>query len=366
MKMHIGSIQRRGNRYYLVTLVEGKQKWVALKTDDAQTAKARARRLLPPDDSECAWLRHLSRLGSAAENELRQREIRASLTWKTLWDEFLSRAGGTFTDTSETSYERWMRILTTIADELGYSPDDILKRDSCSKITARLLGAYVSTRRMLGFYRRVWRTLGLDPQVWSGENSLKFAASAGRREFYRRLSTAEIRKVHGYLLERDANLADMVLIGYSTGLRLSDVAELETREIDEGGRFLSVVPNKTRAKKPLPLRIPLVDQVRGAILARRVAPSDEDGHLFPADARHRPSRRIAAAFRSCGVRASGNGRASFHSLRATFISMMDEAGIPPHITDAITGHAGGGMHARYTQPSPDALLAAVVKAIPPL
>ena len=46
--------------------------------------------------------------------------------------------------------------------------------------------------------------------------------------------------------------------------------------------------------------------------------------------------------------------------------MMDEAGVPPHITDAITGHAGGGMHARYTQPSSQALLAAVKKAIPPL
>jgi hypothetical protein len=61
-----------------------------------------------------------------------------------------------------------------------------------------------------------------------------------------------------------------------------------------------------------------------------------------------------------------NGRASFHSLRATFISMMDEAGIPPYITDAITGHAGGGMHARYTQPAPAALLRAVTRALPPV
>jgi len=62
----------------------------------------------------------------------------------------------------------------------------------------------------------------------------------------------------------------------------------------------------------------------------------------------------------------GEARASFHSLRATFISMMDEAGIPPHLTDAITGHGGGGMHARYTQPSLDALRAAMTKALPPI
>ena len=72
--------------------------------------------------------------------------------------------------------------------------------------------------------------------------------------------------------------------------------------------------------------------------------------------RSRPSRALCAAFRAAGVMRIGNGRASFHSLRATFISLMemDEAGVPPHITDAITGHAGGDMHARYTQPTPAA------------
>ena len=187
-----------------------------------------------------------------------------------------------------------------------------------------------------------------------------------KREFYRRLSIDEVRKVHGFLRERDSNLADMVLIGYSTGLRLSDVAELEVREIDTDGCFLNIVPNKTMIKKPHPLHIPLVNQAQKTVLAHKMSPADEDGHLFPMTARHRPSRKIAAAFRRCGVLSLGRGRASFHSLRATFISMMDEAGIPPHVTDVITGHAGGGMHARYTQPSPDTLLAAVAKAIPPL
>ena len=71
-------------------------------------------------------------------------------------------------------------------------------------------------------------------------------------------------------------------------------------------------------------------------------------------------------FRAVGIVNKGPARASFHSLRATFISLMDEAGIPPHVTDAITGHAGGGMHARYTQPSAETLQRAVLRAIPPL
>ena len=365
MKLHIGSIQRHGNHLYLVTRVGGKSKWVSLKTGEIETAKERARKLLPPDDNEQAWLRHLSRLGAQADIELRRRSAMASLTWKNLWDEFMSRAAGTISETSETSYERWMRILAEAADELGLLREDILKKDACAKITARLMGAYISARRMLVFYRRVWSTLGLDRGLWEmpGAGAMK---PLRRHEHYRRLSLEEIRKVYTYLQNRNQDLADMLVIGYSTGLRLSDVAWLERSEIEADGRFLRVVPNKTHLIKPIPLKIPLTDQARNLILRRRTSPPDGDPYLFPDDARHRPSRKIAAAFKSCGIFMQGDGRASFHSLRATFISMMDEAGIPPHITDAITGHAGGGMHSRYTQPSADALLAAVTRALPPL
>lgn len=365
MKLNFGSIQRRGNILYLVTRLGGRSRWISLKTGDFNIAKKRARKLLPPEDSEQAWLEHLSRLGARADLELRRRSALASLTWRNLWDEFMARAAGTISEASETSYERWMRILAEAADELGLLPEDILKKDACAKITARLMGAYISARRMLVFYRRVWSTLGLDRGLWetSGAGTVK---PLRRHEHYRRLSLEEIRKVHGYLQSRNRDLADMVVIGYSTGLRLSDVAWLEWSEIEADGRFLRVVPNKTHLTKPIPLKIPLTNQVRNLILRRRTSPPDGDPYLFSEDARHRPSRKIAAAFKSCGVFAHGNGRASFHSLRATFISMMDEAGVPPHITDSITGHAGGGMHARYTQPSPQTLLAAVKKAIPPL
>lgn len=365
MKLHIGSIQRRGRWLYLVTRVGGKSKWVSLKTGDVETAKERARRLLPPEDGEQAWLEHLSRLGARADRELRRRTALATLTWKNLWGEFIARASGSITATSEESYERWMRILAEAADELGLSPADILSRDACAKVTAKLTGAYISARRMLVFYRRVWSTLGLDRGLWDAPGT-GVAKPVRGHEHYRRLSLDEVRKVRDYLRIRNPELSDMIVIGYATGLRLSDVACLELPEIDKEGRFLRVVPNKTHLTKPIPLTIPLTEQARNLILRRRMSPPDGEPYIFSRDARNRPSRKIAAAFRSCGVFAVGSGRASFHSLRATFISMMDEAGIPPHVTDAITGHSGGGMHSRYTQPSADALLAAVARALPPL
>lgn len=365
MKLHIGSIQRRGTRLYLVTRRNGKNAWFSLKTNDYSVAAVRARKLLPPADEEWAWLAHLSRIGAAAEREMQRRKAESSLTWRGLWDEFLSRAGGTISETSEWSYERWMRILSETAEGLGLSPADISKRESYPRISSCLFGKYLSAKRMIVFYRRVWRTVGLEQDMWGAAGAVA-RESSGEHEFYRRLSVDEVRSVYRWLSRIHPELADMVAIGYFTGLRLSDVAELDASEVGCGGRFLVLVPNKTRQKKPRPLTIPLVNQAQAIVRRRLASLSGPDGFLFSSVARKRPSRKIAAAFRRCGILAAGNGRASFHSLRATFISLMDEAGVPPHITDSITGHAGGGMHSRYTQPSLEALMLAVSRAIIPL
>ena len=196
------------------------------------------------------------------------------------------------------------------------------------------------------------------------------------REHYRRLTLPEIRKVLSRLKDTKHNdYADMVVIGYYTGLRLSDVAELECGEVSPDGTSLWIMPNKVRNCRAMFLSVPLIHGARECVQRRLRLMSDggctdidQDGHryLFPKSARCRPSRPISAAFRACGVLKIGNGRASFHSLRATFISLMDEAGVSPHITDAITGHSNGGMHARYTQPTPSALIAAVQGALPVL
>lgn len=365
MRLHIGSIQRKGRVWHLVTRVGSMSKWISLKTEDAKTARIRARRLLPPDDGEGAWLAHLARIGAKAERELARRRAAATLSWGNLWDVFSARVSGRLSPSCESSGERWCRILSEVAASLGLPPQSMSSKEACADVVARLSAAYVSSRRMVGFFRRVWRTLGLDEDVWPRMTD-KRDANRPQSEFYRRLSLDETRNVYRQLASEDRDLADMVVIGYSTGLRLSDVAELEMSEIDRDCRFLRIVPNKTRWRKPYPLTVPCTEQI-GGVLARRIAEDvDADGFLFAKSAQRRPSRRISAAFRLCGVNAHGNGRASFHSLRATFISMMDEAGVPPHMTDAITGHSGGDMHSRYSQPSAAALLAAVKRAIPPL
>lgn len=370
MKLSFGSIQRKGSALYYVSRLHGRQSWISLKTGDPRLARLRARLLVPTSDSsQSAWLRQLVRLGEKARHRLQGIEHRSTLGWASLWDDFLACTRTPIPAASHASYRRWLTLLAQAART--QNPDDLTALDARA-IADVLRKTYLSVNRMIRFYRRVWRALGLNVDIWREEVRIHGDPANGKvHTFYRRLTTDEVRRVHGILLETASSMpdptayADMVVLGYYTGLRLSDVAELETGEITPDGAFLRLQPNKVRHSKKRLLLIPLVDTAQTIVQRRRQIPVDGD-FLFPAATRKRPSKPITAAFRTAGIVNKGPARASFHSLRATFISLMDEAGIPPHVTDAITGHAGGGMHARYTQPSAETLRKAVTRAIPPL
>ena len=370
MNAFIGSLQRKGTRYYLVLTSRGRQKWISLKTDRLRIARMRAAWMAPHDaKDEEDWLAHLVRLGEDAKRQLTMKRSHPQITWRMLWRAFCANSPQPIPSVSAPSYRRWLEILADVAPARSH-PSSLSAEDA--KRIARELGSrYVSAGRMIVFFRRVWRTLKFDASIWSlSASSTQMRSDECRNEFYRRLETAEVRKVVDFLSERREDpcacaYADMVIIGYYTGLRLSDVAELECSEVSHDGKFLVLLPNKAIHRRRRPIRIPLVGLAHQCV-ARRMSDPGEDGCLFRERLHRHPSKAICRAFRACGVRKRGNGRASFHSLRATFISLMDEAGIPPHVTDAITGHSDGGMHARYTQPSDAALQMAVSRAIPPL
>lgn len=372
MKVSYGSIQRKGRHCYFVSRAGRRQKWVSLKTDDLRVARKRARLFAAGEDGPEGWLRHLVRLGERAGRALKGLGRRSPPAWDALWRDFAGSSGASLPAASLPDYRRWLDLL---AVAVRHRPPAEMDREDARRVADRLRGRYVSADRMLRFFRRVWTTLDFGDDIWREELSARRRSACGKAgEFYRRLTVDEVRRVRTALLNagsasRDgaaaADCADMVAIGYYTGLRLSDIAELEAAEVSPERDFLRLQPNKVRHSKRRLLLIPLVREAR-EIVARRMKSPAEGRWLFPAVARKRPSRRICAAFRAAGIRKRGTARASFHSLRATFISQMDEAGVSPHVTDAITGHAAGGMHARYTQPSARTLMDAVARAILPL
>ncbi len=213
-------------------------------------------------------------------------------------------------------------------------------------------------RKHIATLARVWRVLLADtPNPWTGLQP----AGQHKRVSYRRLALAELRA-----LARAADDEErlLVLLGYYTGMRINDAATLETAAYDPKAGTLTYLPGKTARRKPAPLVVPVM-----AELAEALQRAPKSGPAMPRIARASPdtlSKRMAAMIREAGEGDTEAGKASFHSLRATFISMMDEAGAPQAITDSITGHAPQTMHARYSHPDAEAARGWMVKALPRL
>lgn len=174
-----------------------------------------------------------------------------------------------------------------------------------------------------------------------------------------------------------ADLADAAVFAWHYGMRMGSLVSLNWRDLStwKRGYFLHVPP-KTRFSKPWPLEIPVVREV-AEILADRAQSRPRGGvgagsPLFPDLAaeylRSQPNLAVSVKclFKCAGIRDTHKGRAQMHSFRASFVTQMDEAGVPTGITDCITGHAARSVHDLYSHARPQAVRKWLDRAIPDL
>jgi integrase len=157
-----------------------------------------------------------------------------------------------------------------------------------------------------------------------------------------------------------------ILLGYYTGARLSDVANMHWSAIDWQKKTLQFTPSKTKK----PLAIPLHPQLEREL---RKNPGIGKAPIFPTLAekdtggRFGLSGRFAAIMEKAGIegkhtQASGGrmlSSLSFHSLRHSFASAMANAGVAPEVRMKLTGHSDKDVHASYTHHELETLRAAV-------
>ncbi|MEO6752508.1 MAG: site-specific integrase, partial [Chthoniobacteraceae bacterium] len=157
----------------------------------------------------------------------------------------------------------------------------------------------------------------------------------------------------------------MILLGYHSGLRLSDAAQLTWENIDLAARTLIFRDAKTSRRKKgrkkdttVSLHPDLVEYLDGLH-----AGDDPRAPLFPSLHGRKPgsSGGLSNAFNrlmaKAGVRApmgeekKGKGRQfkqlGFHALRHTMISNFANADIPADVRKEIAGHSSDEIHRRY-------------------
>ena len=239
---------------------------------------------------------------------------------------------------------------------------------------ARWLYPRVTTAdKHIGCLRREWQLLFPDAPTNPWNLSIRLQKKEKARAMnYRALTLNEIRRVRqaiarlrhdksplgsrGHLLD-DALLADMadaVVFCYRYGLRIGSVDVIRWKDFNFAEKTWSHRPPKT-SRATLGNDYPILPEIE-AILDRRRAGSANrpTGLLFPAFAKAHSSAEqmfnlaIKAVFKFARVEDSPlKGRASWHSLRATFITRLTENGCPVAIVKELAQHAKADVTQRY-------------------
>jgi integrase/recombinase XerD len=156
------------------------------------------------------------------------------------------------------------------------------------------------------------------------------------------------------LFESVANIKhlSMLMLAYSAGLRVSEIAHLHVDDIDAERMVVRVRQGKGRKDRLVPLSalvLEMLRQYRSMYELRR--------YLFPGSDPDRPISvsSIQSACRKAVLAAGITKKASMHTLRHTFATHLLEAGTDIRTIQVLLGHNSLRTTVRYTHVSTDKL-----------
>ena len=166
----------------------------------------------------------------------------------------------------------------------------------------------------------------------------------------------------------------MILLGYTTGLRLRDCSDLQWENIDLKGGIITLQTKKTHKTVKVFVHPQFEKWLKKQTRGIGKAP------VFPTLAgktgagKSGLSMQFKRIMEQAGIKgrllreANGAGRSqsslSFHSLRHTFNSEMARQGTPLELRQKLTGHASAAMNEIYTHHEIESLRAAALKVRP--
>ena len=161
------------------------------------------------------------------------------------------------------------------------------------------------------------------------------------------------------LQHSEGHIRDILILAYWTGMRAGEIRKLTCDKVDLKNRVIRLTADDTKEKKGK--EIPIGDKVFEMLTAKRKVvrigdPAGQGTPVFPNGRGENGeiTRHFSTALKSVYERAGipwgrkVKGGFIFHDFRRTFITDMDEAGVPKKVTDSITGHSDGTMHDHYS------------------
>lgn len=165
----------------------------------------------------------------------------------------------------------------------------------------------------------------------------------GEVEGHRRLTSEEFEKIFTAAKEPWKTAA---LISWYTGLRKSDCFSLCWNDIDEKKKAIIKIPGKT-SRYARSVYVPIHPRLWTWLQA---LPRPESPEMPILKCNLNSGHQADYLRELFGILPdTADGKVSFHSLRASFITRCDEAGIPRHAIRGVVGHTSENTTNMYSQ-----------------
>lgn len=265
------------------------------------------------------------------------------------------------------AFARWLATNEPAADTISAVTPTVAERYVAALCKTLSPGTVNKHVRLL---RLVFRVLGDKEPLPYGN---PFDGIVSRQEVQQHRNEFRLDVLRTVFDAAEGETKTLLFLGLYTGQRLADCCLLTWDHVDLSGGWIRFNPHKTR-RSGTTVSVPMFRDLRTVLDA---TPSESRrGYVLPQIAadytanRDRVTDKLQGLFRRCGVEVHepgtgpGTGKRAvlqygFHSLRHATATILQEAGAPAAVAEAILGHRSEAMRRRYTHVGQEALLGAI-------
>lgn len=158
-----------------------------------------------------------------------------------------------------------------------------------------------------------------------------------KQESWLPFSPDDVVKLYNCAIQKaDQPLADLIMIGAHTGARIEEICSIKRTDVDLKSHAITISDSKSEAGKRI---VPIHPFIKGLIA--KLVKSSSDEYLLeklPKNKYGDRSNSIGKRFGRLKKKEGFSDQHVFHSIRKTFTTMLENAGINENIAADIVGH----------------------------
>lgn len=163
------------------------------------------------------------------------------------------------------------------------------------------------------------------------------ANATKKRDSWLPFTSTDLEKIHDVaVFKEDVELLNLIIIAAYTGARIEELCSLKTSSIDFEQETVSITDAKTDAgNRIVPMHPRIVN------LIKQLSEQTTDEYLFGGLTQNKfgdRSNAIGKRFGRLKTELGFDRRHVFHSIRKSFVTALEQAGVPESVSADIVGH----------------------------